>query len=384
MTTSSYKISFDVQTWQTLDRDDNYKNVNLKKILGKGTCQSAFIRKDLLTDQGESTLWTIECPREIYKHNLLLQSSSTKSHQKITLIYFVNCRVSPHYKIIMEKHFDDINASNAPLDPNFRVIIVAAGKAEDAKTIHEIVQNKAPKLLNSKDPSNLANSIDERLEIRICETSPYEYQGIHTLWKESLSHSKNEFIIYAHCKGISYLSASKKNIPVQSLIASQAILRNLYKNISIMDAFPFLNKCGLFQGGAPHNQRGRKGWMFWNFYICRSRYIQQLEEPKVSSNRFYYEFWLGQPSQAQTNPEKLKYFHDGISMLTQPYPTIANRIEAKEIGKYVNDHRAEIMQALTACQKQLHDDFRRYNKTIYSNELLKLSARKQEVNHELN
>lgn len=364
MTTSTYKISFDQQTWQTLERDDNEKKLNLKKVLRKGASESAFIRKDLLTDQGETTLWTIECPRKIYKHNVQLQNSLTKKHQRITLIYFVNCRVSPQYKDIMERHFEDINASNAPLDQNFRVIIVAAGKAEDAKTIHEIIKDKAPKLLNSKDPSNLANSIDERLEIRIRETSPYEYQGIHALWKESLSHSKNDIIIYAHCKGVSYLSTSKKNIPVQSLIASQAILRNLYKNISIMNAFPFLNKCGLFQGGAQHNQRGRKGWMFWNFYICRSRYIQQLGEPKVSNNRFYYEFWLGQPSLAQTDSEQLKYFHDGISMLTQPYPTIANRIDAKEIGEYVRDHSVEIMQALTASQRQLHDDFLRHNTTI--------------------
>ena len=266
---------------------------------------------------------------------------------KIKLIYFINCRVSSLYGPIFRRHLQELNESGIGDDPNFQLIVVAAGSTSDINIIYSIIKEMIPTITNQKDPSDLKSSKKERLEIRLTETSVYELDGIHTYWKEAQCSKNNDILFYAHCKGVSHLKEIKGSLPFQSIVASQLIMRNIYKNISILQAFPVLNKLGVLQGGATNMNVGRRGWMFWNFYACRAKYVKRLPEPNLSNNRFNYEFWLG----LRTNKNDLQRnpaigLNDGISLLAQPNPSVGFRIDGKDVGSYLATNMKNIQSSL--------------------------------------
>ena len=273
---------------------------------------------------------------------------------KIKLIYFINCRVSQLYTPVLKRHLQELNQSGIGTDPNFQLIIVAAGSIKDAESIYSTIQETIPSILNQGDPNSLQCSIRERLEIRVAETSVYEFNGIHTYWKEAQCSNANDILIYCHCKGVSHLKEITQSLPFQSLAAAQLMMRNIYKNILILQTFPFLNKLGILQGGATGDNTGRRGWMFWNFYGCRARYVQQLPEPVISNNRFSYEFWLGKrTNQTDAQTDSRIGLEDGISLLSQPHPSIGFHIEGKNVGDYFGVNYHTMMASLREDQQHL-------------------------------
>lgn len=347
------------------DNQDDHQDWQL--IAAEGTAHFAKIRTLSKQAGGSRCPITVRCIHregdvEIPLWHVDLSAKSKgrinlhpqKKRVKIKLFYFINCRVSALYTPVLKHHLRELNQSGIGADPNFQLIIVAAGSIKDVQSIYSTVQETIPNILNQGDPSNLQCSARERFEIRVTETSVYEFNGIQAYWREAQCSDSEDILFYCHCKGVSHLNEITGSLPFQSQAAAQMIMRNIYKNIFILQTFPFLNKLGILQGGATGDNSGRRGWMFWNFYGCRARYIQQLPEPVLSNNRFSYEFWLGKRTNRTDVQANSKIgLDDGISMLSQPHACVGFRIDGKEVGSYIASNMQTIKESLQEDQQHL-------------------------------
>ena len=93
-------------------------------------------------------------------------------------------------------------------------------------------------------------------------------------------------ILYFHGKGLSYLSNKLFYIrqPLEKFIF-KLIIGNWEKNLERIYRIPSISKIGILSGG--------NGWLWFNFWIAKSSYLENLEKPKKTKKAFYYEDWLG-------------------------------------------------------------------------------------------
>lgn len=131
----------------------------------------------------------------------------------------------------------------------------------------------------------------------------YEYRGIHLIW--SLAKKRPDHIyLYFHTKGMSHNS---KNRTPQEVKLFQSVIMPWNKILNIFKVNENINKIGL--------AAGIEGWMWFNFWWARGRYLKECEEPVITTDRYYYEGWLG---------KKIKYFnksniHECYSLVDNKY-----------------------------------------------------------------
>ena len=167
----------------------------------------------------------------------------------------------------------------------------------------------------------------------------YEYPGVKLVYESAQAANRNDYIIYAHAKGLSHLVGAASKCPNDSCMASKMILKNSLNNIDILNTIPSLNKIGPGLGGS--------GWMWFNFYLSRASYIKSLDKPVCTTDRYYYERWLG------TSQSDLSKFNDGLSLACWPYPTVSQSFSSQEMIDQTNQHGSDIKMNIDETMHRL-------------------------------
>ena len=202
-------------------------------------------------------------------------NESEKTIPIIDIVYFINTDISNCYLRLLKDQLKDFINSKILLNKNLKLhcIIICSSKVKKIKI----------------------KKLFDRLKInKLCETNlefsnntNKEYKGIEKVWEISKKNKqKNSYIIYLHGKGLSYLQNRFLYIrqPLEKFLF-KIIVYKWKRNIKLLSSFESINKLGALSGVY--------GFIWFNFWIVKSSYIQKLEIPKKRNRAGYYEEWLG-------------------------------------------------------------------------------------------
>lgn len=141
----------------------------------------------------------------------------------------------------------------------------------------------------------------------------YEYPALHFIWMLSRQKNSYQYMIYMHTKGMSY---AKKRRNKTEEILTHYTLKFWRDYLTIFDEHDQVNKIGILPGeGSGFGDEQQKyihlkGWVWFNFWWARKSYIATLPEPIETSDRYYYEYWLGlQEANQNQNDTYSMYTH---------------------------------------------------------------------------
>lgn len=133
----------------------------------------------------------------------------------------------------------------------------------------------------------IIKSIIPIAQVFISFVNRFEFPGIHLTWQLAQAKPDNLFL-YFHSKGMSY------NVTERRFDEKQIFQEVICKWKRVLDVFSFnqdVNKVGLAVGDL--------GFIWFNFWWARGKYISQCIEPEISDNRWIYETWLAKQSNNQ-------------------------------------------------------------------------------------
>ena len=114
----------------------------------------------------------------------------------------------------------------------------------------------------------------------------FEYPGIKLVWDLSRELSREsddkDLILYFHSKGMSRSSNSRT---VDERQIFQTVILSWKQVLEIFTEYKHINKVGVCAS--------EEGWQWFNFWWCRGSYLKICSEPIITSDRWYYESWLG-------------------------------------------------------------------------------------------
>lgn len=110
----------------------------------------------------------------------------------------------------------------------------------------------------------------------------FEYPGIKTVYDVSNENEDNTIILYFHSKGMtSNCHLHRKNLFNYTIFPYKQIIIE-FNNNDKLDVAAIL----------PHPN----GFAYFNFFWVRSSYVRKwLPEPRITTDRFYWEYWIGPP-----------------------------------------------------------------------------------------
>jgi hypothetical protein len=144
------------------------------------------------------------------------------------------------------------------------------------------------------DALKLIKGITPNAIISISTKNEFEYRGIK-LVHDLARQDPNRNYIYFHSKGMSHnhglFTRSLEDITLLTRTFS-----NWRKHIQFLGSGG-IEKIGLFPGVGDDNIFGRLGgeggWIWYNFWYATGKYLSNCPEPEITTNRHYYEYWLG-------------------------------------------------------------------------------------------
>lgn len=187
------------------------------------------------------------------------------------IVYFVNCFMNPNYYDWVIQQLTLIKYVSA-----IDVYVVATIAKEDEDEFTVKVSTLLPKVNISFYPEN-----------------EHEYRGILKVWELGQLHSStNDIILYFHSKGVTRNNSYEEN----KNDAYNVILHDTKRVEEIFDIFPKVSKVGYCTSG--------EGFMWYNFWYARGSYVHTVQNPIKTSDRYYYEVWLGLCADQTTNNRK--------------------------------------------------------------------------------
>jgi hypothetical protein len=193
----------------------------------------------------------------------------------IHIIYFINIYVRPNYSAIYQGQMHSLINTKILNHPNTKLYIVASGPiGSRSQFTKETIKLLAGYNIN----------IDYNYQ------NHFEFPGIMKVWEIAQQYqSDNNITLYFHSKGI-MRSHERTKIEIQCF---KTVIDNWKHALYIFNTFPLINKIGCASS--------KEGWCWYNFWFARNTYLQHVEEPIISENRYYYEDWLAR-SCKHTNP----------------------------------------------------------------------------------
>jgi hypothetical protein len=113
----------------------------------------------------------------------------------------------------------------------------------------------------------------------------FEFPAIFQVWALANA-AKYKYIGYLHTKGMSY--AHNRRDKIEKAL-TRFTFSDWQKVFQVFETHPHVNKIGLFPGdhlGGPY------GFIWYNFWWGRSRFLQNLPRPVETENRHRFESWL--------------------------------------------------------------------------------------------
>ena len=142
------------------------------------------------------------------------------------------------------------------------------------------------------DAIKLMKSIVPDVIISTSTKNEYEYHGIKLI-HDLAKLDPDRIYIYFHSKGMSHGLYSRSLVDITLLTTTflnwrkeiQFLGNNGVEKVGVFPAFGDVNPFGIL------GQKG--GWIWYNFWYATGKYLAKCPEPRLTSDRYYYEEWLG-------------------------------------------------------------------------------------------
>jgi len=143
--------------------------------------------------------------------------------------------------------------------------------------------------------------------LEIYTENRFEYPAIARVWDIAASSSNYKYIGYLHTKGMSYAKKERDRLEAALTFHTFSQWQKIFR---LFESNPSIEKIGVF----PAYDGELRGWIWFNFWWSRAKYIRNLPKPAVDPNRYYYEGWLSR--QAQTDNNTYSLLSDDFSSYT--------------------------------------------------------------------
>ena len=195
------------------------------------------------------------------------------SYMKIIIVYniYIDNNVNKNWKYIVLGQLKDLKKSNILKSIKYINFTITAN---NKKYMRRCVNLLKSYFIYSK----LIKNQYIKFHITKKYINKYEYYSIYNVYKLALK-NQNDIILYFHTKGMSH---NRKRINIEKLLTKSIL--NPDNIINFFIEHDNINKVGLF----PSNG----GFIWFNFWYVRCSYINKIECPIESDNRWYYEGWL--------------------------------------------------------------------------------------------
>jgi hypothetical protein len=239
-----------------------------------------LIRK--LVNQKESWRLSVEPGAKLTFNSKIFsdkQSTTITKTNVVKFFYFVNSTIGPErYWPILSDHLSLIKASQANKHHTFELNIIHAGDAAKIADISGLCKSNFPDLFE-----NSAKNTPSSFKIVSIPHSIYEYDCLRLLWQDAKFADQDTFYCYAHAKGVS-LNKPPHIRKAAEIVCSRMLLPRLTSCFDMMNSLPNIEKIGVAMSP--------QGFAWHNFWIAKSSYIKNLPPPPITSNRYFYEYWL--------------------------------------------------------------------------------------------
>jgi hypothetical protein len=181
--------------------------------------------------------------------------------------------------------------------------LVECGLSEAAKSIHIVLSAVKESDFNNTtetridEVEDIIHSIIPKAEVHRSPGNRHEYPGIRRIWDLARKVPEGEragtFMLYFHSKGM--ISGAKYADQIKST-----------ENTTLTQTLimPWKDIIGRFKADPPVNKIGyaaaKQGFCWYNFWWARASYIVGCPRPILTSERYYYESWLGERGQGAT------------------------------------------------------------------------------------
>jgi hypothetical protein len=248
-------------------RDTNYIN-EIIKIKDDENLYNTYINSlkisDMYNDENynQELISIIDTKLKTENYGTYINNSS-----QIYIVYFIYINPDRNWKLILENQMKDLKEVNILEDNKLFVVI---SSSDDNNTFEAI---------------NIINTIflgyNHNIEFTFEKNNLFEYSGIKKVYELALI-NPNKILIYFHSKGMVFHENKGRN--KQENILTKTLFNSWNKTLSIFNKNNNINKIGLL----PSDFNG----VWFNFWWASSNYINKLEEPIITENRYYYELWL--------------------------------------------------------------------------------------------
>jgi hypothetical protein len=212
--------------------------------------------------------------------------------KRIQIIYYAYLRKEKWRYIVLPQMQDLVDSE---LLTEADLLIALSGDKE----IMEEAEEEIRKIIGT----NVVN-----LRFTYTEENLYEYPGIKALYEESIAQPEKIFL-YFHSKGMWYWGDEPIRYSGEKIVFD-AVINPWMSVMEVFDTMPEINKVCF---GC-----SKEGFCWNNFFWVRGTYVAELEPPKISTDRYYYEGYIGE---SKTNPgykdcynivynNRLPYFED--------------------------------------------------------------------------
>ena len=239
-----------------------------------------------------------------------LKENISEEKQEINIIYFFNSLLSPLFYKLFKTQLKELLKSKILHRKKTSLYIVCVANKKRSLRLNKVLDE-----LNIKNLTNL--------KIDYIEKSNFEYEGIQKAF-EIAGNSHNSFVIYFHGKGISHLKTSLLFLrhPYE-VLSFNRVIKRWRENLQWFSRVKNIEKLGLLNSD---------GWMLFNFWWAKSSFVNKLEIPLKTSNRYYYEVWISKLPKKQYSSEDKKSIREIEYINT--IDSCINIIDNKKLKKY--------------------------------------------------
>jgi hypothetical protein len=210
------------------------------------------------------------------------------------------------YNILEDQYVEDIKIKLSHAVNNIKIIYyfftspnsnwraILSGQLYQLKSYG--ILSEADLYIHVTDCNNYTDEIKEIIKkivpSAIVSTSfvnQFEYPAIKLIHDLAMQYPESTFL-YFHSKGMTHNLHSRS---LREVLLFTKTFENWRKNIQLLNK-ENKQKAGLFPS--------KEGWIWYNFWYAKGKYIAQCSEPEITDDRYYYEFWLSLANPKRTLP----------------------------------------------------------------------------------
>ncbi|GAB2705177.1 hypothetical protein GCM10027037_33660 [Mucilaginibacter koreensis] len=148
---------------------------------------------------------------------------------------------------------------------------------------------------HTAEVSAMVTALIPQAMINTSDINQFEYPGVKLVHELAGRYPDCDFM-YFHSKGMSH--GLHGRLPEDVALMTRTF-ESWRKHLQLLRKNG-IEKVGLFPAMADSNQalpNGRKGgWIWYNYWMAKGRYLASCPEPELTDDRYYYEEWLGMRS----------------------------------------------------------------------------------------